>query len=150
MTSKEYMDKFCQDKKSPKKKINHPEYELQKQLCTYLRTCYPKVMFLSDTVANVKLTIPQQVRNKAIQCSDFHCPDLLILEPTKKHHFLAIELKSEIPFKKDGSIKASTNDHLRKQLRTINTLSYSGVYACFCWEFTQAKLIIDSYLHETL
>ena len=47
--------------------MKHPEYDLQKTVCQYLEMQYPKVLFLSDTIASVKLTKQQAVRNKAIQ-----------------------------------------------------------------------------------
>lgn len=57
-----------------------PEFELQKMVAQYLRIAHKNVFFLSDTVASVKLTIPQGARNKSIQCPTFSCPDLMIFE----------------------------------------------------------------------
>ena len=133
--------------------MNHSEYHLQKSICQYLRAQYPKVMFLSDTVANVSLTIPQQVRNKAIQNSDFKCPDLLIFKPKfifyddpTYYHGLFLELKTESPFRKDGKIKASQNDHLKLQQETLFKLSLLGYKAEFAWSFDMAINIINEYL----
>lgn len=123
-----------------------PEYTLQKQVAQYLRLQYPDVFFLSDTVASVKLTIPQQVRNKAIQCPAFSCPDLLIFEPNNEYHGLFIELKAESPFKKDGSLKKS--DHLEAQEATLDKLIAKGYNAMFAWNFEQIKAIIDNYLKD--
>ena len=133
-------------KNSPKIK-KQPEFLLQKQICQYLKNQYPKVIFLSDTIAIVKLTAPQALRNKKIQKSNFKIPDLLILEPKKEFHGLFIELKKETPFKKNGEIKASQNDHLKKQLKSIEDLKNKGYNAQFSWSFEMTKKIIDNYLN---
>jgi len=123
-----------------------PEYQLQKQICEYLKLQYPEVLFLSDTVASVRLTIPQQMRNKAIQKNDFACPDLLILEPRNGKNGLFIELKVETPFKRDGNLKKS--DHMERQQKTINDLKQKGYSSCFSWGFENTKNIIDNYLKQ--
>lgn len=123
---------------------NQPEYELQKHICDYLRVQYPDVLFLSDTVASVRLTIPQQMRNKAIQKNGFACPDLIILEPKNGFNGLFIELKVQSPFKKNGELLKS--DHLHRQQKTIDDLNKKGFKACFSWGFEMTKQIIDEYL----
>jgi hypothetical protein len=124
--------------------MKHPEYHLQKQVCAYLNVQYPKVMFLSDTIASVKLSKIQAVRNKEIQKSGFKCPDLIILEPKGKYHGLFIELKVKSPFKKDGSILK--NEHLEGQQKTISDLQEKGYFAVFCTGFDEAKETIDFYM----
>jgi len=124
-----------------------PEYILQKQICAYLRNQYPKTYFLSDTVASVKLTLPQQARNKAIQCEGFKTPDLIIFEPKAKYSGLMLELKIETPFKKNGEIKASQNNHLQLQNETLNRLQWIGYMAEFVWSFDMAKELIDEYMN---
>jgi len=125
-----------------------PEYNLQVMVCNYLKYQHQNVLFLSDTVANLRMTFPQLARNKKIQKKDFHCPDVLILEPNKKYHGLFIELKIETPFKKTGELKKS--NHLQGQQKTINELNSKGYFACFSWSFEQTKDIIDNYLNDTL
>jgi hypothetical protein len=39
-----------------------PEYQLQKQVCAYLSIQYNEVLFISDTIASVRLTMPQAIR----------------------------------------------------------------------------------------
>ena len=123
-----------------------PEYLLQCQICKYLEIQHPKVLFMSDTIASLRLTIPQQIRNKKIQKRDFKTPDLLIFEPKGKYHGLFIELKNESPFKKDGTIKASQNDHLLLQQKTLNKLMVKGYIACFSWTFENTIALINNYL----
>ena len=126
--------------------MKHPEYELQKMVCRYLELQYPSVLFLSDVKASVKLTIPQARRNKAIQKHGFKCPDLLILERRGGSAGLLIELKIETPFKKDGGIKASQDDHLKLQLESLMVLNNRGYTTAFRWTFDQCKTLIDQYM----
>lgn len=128
--------------------MKHHEFDLQKAVCRYLDAQYPEVFYLSDTIASLHLTIPQKVRNSSIQKKGFHCPDLLILKPNKNYHGLFIELKIECPYKKNGEIKASKDDHLKNQRATIMQLNKLGYYALFAWEFYQIKEIIDNYLND--
>lgn len=149
-TSPKANDKENKGIKTPKGKKQHPEYDLQVKVCEYLRNFHPNILFMSDTVANLRLTLPQQMRNKKIQKSDFHCPDLIIFKPNEKYHGLFIELKTESPWKKDGFIKASQNDHLAKQLETIMDLNNLKFYACFSWDFNDCIEKINDYLNNIL
>lgn len=123
-----------------------PEFELQSAICRYLSYEYAEILFLSDTIASLKLTPAQANRNKKIQKFGFSCPDLLILEPRNGYSGLFIELKVETPFKKNGEIKASKDDHLKNQLEAINKLNEKGYKAVFSWDFQMTKDIIDNYL----
>jgi hypothetical protein len=124
------------------------EFILQKAICQWLSIQHPKVLFLSDTIASVKLTIPQQARNKSIQKNGFKTPDLIIFKPNKKYHGLFLELKTESPFKLNGEIKASQNDHLKNQFQTLKDLYDLGYCSMFCWSFEEAKGIINDYLND--
>lgn len=88
----------------------------------------------------------QATRNKAIQKDGFKCPDLLILKPVGKWSGLFIELKVETPYKRNGEIKASQNDHLKKQQQAMEDLTLDGYFATFGVGFDHAKKIIDNYL----
>lgn len=126
--------------------MKHNEYNLQKAVCQYLNLQYPDILYLSDTIANLKLSIPQQVRNKAIQKNGFHCPDLLILEPNNSYKGLFIELKTATPYKLNGEIKASSKNHLSNQENTIIKLNEKGYKSFFAWEFETIIKEIDEYL----
>ena len=130
--------------------MQHLEYELQKSVARYLCYQYPDVVFLSDTIASLRLTPQQAKRNELIQKNRFKCPDILILEPTDKYFGLFIELKIETPFKKDGTIKASQKDHLVNQYESLLNLKSKGYYACFSWGFDMTKQIIDDYMNDKL
>ncbi len=124
--------------------MKHPEYQLQKQICAYLNVQYSDVLYLSDTIANLRLSAPQKVRNKAIQKDGFSCPDLLILQPNKRFKGLFIELKIKSPYKKNGELLKS--DHLERQQKAIKQLNYLGYYATFSTGFDETKQIIDNYM----
>lgn len=126
--------------------MKHDEFNLQVAVCNYLSYQYPDVQFMSDTIASLKLTVMQASRNKKIQKNGFKITDLIIFEPRNGFHGLFIELKLKTPFKKDGNIKASTNDHLKGQMETIELLNKKGYKSCFSWGFDMTKQIIDDYL----
>ena len=121
------------------------EYQLQKQICQYLEIQYPQLLFLSDSIAFCKLSIPQAVRNKAVQKDGFKCPDLLILEPRGEWHGLFIELKKETPYLKSG--KLSSNEHIQGQAKTIADLKAKKYWACFSWSLEQTIEIIKDYMN---
>lgn len=127
-----------------KEKRKYPEYELQKRICNYLNQTFPDVLFMSDTIAAVKLTIPQAGRNNAIQKKNFKCPDIIIFAALNGYHALFIELKVKSPFKKDGTIYR--DDHLEGQEQTIYKLRSLGYAAYFAWSEEQAINIINEYL----
>jgi hypothetical protein len=128
--------------------MKHLEYDLQVAVCRYLSYQYQDVLYISDTIANLKLTPTQASRNKKIQKTGFSTPDLLILEPRNGFSGLFIELKIDTPFKKDGTIKASKDDRLQNQLEAINNLNKKGYFCCFSWSFDMTKEIIDNYLKQ--
>lgn len=126
--------------------MKHPEYLLQCSVCAYLKLQFPTVLFLSDTIANIRLTIGQSMRNKKIQKEDFKTPDLLILQPNKNYHGLFIELKVKSPYKKDGTLLK--DEHLEGQLKTIKALRRLGYMADFAVGFDQARAMIDAYMKD--
>jgi len=127
---------------------NQPEFELQKSICKWLNLQYGNILYLSDTIASVKLTLPQQARNKSIQKKDFKTPDLLIFYPNEKYHGLFIELKSKSPFKKDYTLL--NDEHIQAQQKTICQLNELGYFSCFSWSFDMTKNIIEKYINNQL
>lgn len=123
---------------------NQPEFELQCAVAEYLRRQYPNVMFLSDVRASLKLTGPQQVRQKKLQADNFAMPDMVIFKPSYGFHGLFLEFKAETPFKKDGTLKK--NEHLEAQATAIERLENLDYLAMFVWDFERAKEFIDTYL----
>lgn len=126
--------------------MKHQEYILQKAVCRLLDYQYPKVLYLSDTIANLKLTVQQKVRNKSIQKEGFKCPDLLILEPNKQYKGLFIELKTKSPFKRNGELYS--DEHLEGQQKSMNELTEKGYLCLFKWEFENIKELIKWYMNN--
>lgn len=120
------------------------EFQLQCAIAEYLRRQYPRVMFLSDVRASLKLTIPQQVRSKKVQADGFACPDLMVFEGRRGWHGMFLELKASSPWKKDGTLLKG--EHLANQKAALKRLIDSGYCADFCWDFDTAKDWIDWYL----
>lgn len=126
--------------------MKHSEFELQKRVVEYLNLQYPELLFMSDTVASLKLTMGQAMRNKKIQKNGFKTPDLIIFEPRGKYHGLFIELKVKSPFKMNGELLKS--EHLEGQQKTISDLINLGYYATFATGFDETIEIIKSYMGE--
>lgn len=122
---------------------HQPEFHLQRQVCNYLRLQFPKVLFMSDTIASVKLNEQQALRNAYIQKKGFKCPDVIIFEPRHGYSGLFIELKTETPYKLNGELKKS--DHLEGQEKTMRDLRERGYFAEFAWSLEMAKDMIDKY-----
>jgi len=126
--------------------MEHKEFFLQQQLCKYLRYKHKQVYFLSDTVANVKLTLPQQARNKSIQCSTFKCPDVIVFKSGRGYIGLFFELKASSPYRKDGELYS--DPHIKSQSETIIELQRLGYYASFEWDIDTIIKKLDWYLTE--
>ncbi len=142
------LSEYKQLTQTPKRK-QQPEYELHKKIVRYLLDHYPKVLFMSDLDNQIRLTLGQARRNKALQKPEFSCPDLLILEPIKTEtgkfcSGLFLELKAESPFKINGELKS--NEHLKKQWNSLGDLNEKGYFAKFIWEFETGRKLIDWYL----
>lgn len=121
---------------------NKKEYELSKQVATYLRLQYPNVLFHYD-LAGLNLSRTQAGMMKSIQ-GERGYPDLFVAHPKNGWSGLFIELKTETPLKKNGDIK--TNDHLKEQLNFHSKLTRVGYKAGFGVGFSECKQIIDDYL----
>lgn len=128
--------------------MKHPEFDLQVQCCKWLNENFKDVLYYSDTVASVKLTVFQGARNKRIQKDGFKTPDILILKPNYYHAGLFIELKVKSPYKKDGTLLKDS--HLEGQQRSINDLNKLGYFATFCVGFEEFKEIVSEYMLHVL
>ena len=118
------------------------EERLHKQICDYLKLHKDKPMFNTD-MSGIKL--PKGLAIKASKLrSNKGFPDIVIYEPRGGYFGLFLELKSEIPFKKDGQPKK--NAHLEEQAAVIEKLKSKGYYARFIWRFEDAVSNIDAYL----
>lgn len=121
-----------------------PEFDLQKRVCAYLRVAHPDVLFMSDTIASLKLTKQQAVRNSQIQKPGFKTPDVIVFEPRENFTGLFMELKVVTPFKLNGELKA--DKHIQEQAESIKKLIKRGYHASFQWDFNAIVRLINWYL----
>jgi hypothetical protein len=126
--------------------MNHQEYNLYKSIAEYMRWVHKDVIYHFD-LAGLNLSFAQAGMTKVIQYNR-GWPDLFIAEKRQGYAGLFIEVKIETPYKKDGTIKASSNNHLQEQQDCIDALKQKGYLACFAWNFDMIKLIIDNYLNN--
>lgn len=124
------------------------EFSIHLQVVRYLELQYPSVIFYSDMKGAFKLSMYQAKTMMLHQKIGVKMTDLMIFRPNNTFCGLFIELKKEIPYRKDGKLKAG--EHLLKQSKTIENLNNVGYYATFCWDFETAKALIDSYFKNTL
>lgn len=124
--------------------MRHTEFNLQKRVSSYLKVVHPSVLFMSDTIASLKMTKTQAVRNSQIQKPGFKTPDVIIFAPRGKYHGLFIELKIETPYKLNGDLKK--DPHLKGQAETIEQLKKLGYHASFQWEWEKIIKLINWYL----
>ena len=122
------------------------EHDLHAAICTAIKTKYPELLFLSDTIAQIRLTYPQMARNKKIQKDGFQCPDIIIFRPSAPYHGLFLEVKKESPFKKTTPTELKKNDHVEGQAKTMRTLTDMRYYCSFVWDVDEAMRIVTAYI----
>ena len=129
------------------KKAIPSEKSIHKQVATYLKLQYPKVIFRTDFAAGCKMSIGQAVAHKALQSGPGY-PDLFIAYPSKGYHGLFIELKKDISevWRKDMIMVSSS--HIREQAAVLQYLNNLDYKATFAFGFDHAKKIIDEYLNK--
>lgn len=122
------------------------ESDVHLQVCKYLKAQYPKVLFLSDFGAGIKLT-PGMAARQSMQKSNHSFPDLMIFERdiNDKYNGLFLELKrdKDALYTKSGQYLKS--DHIAAQLECLYQLRDRGYKAEFACGFDEAKLFIDTY-----
>jgi len=123
------------------------EESIQIQVCTYLKLQYPKLIWVCDFAAGIRLNIGQAVKAKKLRSSK-GLPDIMIFKPNKFYHGLFIELKTVTPYKKGGDLKS--NEHLELQANILDRLSNEMYYASFAVGFYEAIEIIDNYMENVL
>jgi hypothetical protein len=131
---------------------NNREYQICRDIATYLRLQYPNVIFHFD-LAGLNLSRAQAGMMKSIQ-GGRGWPDLFIAqlkyEESEDHEAiiwqgLFIEIKKEetILWKTKGGPKS---DHIKEQIDCLNILTDKGYKAEFGIGFDDCKKMIDEYL----
>jgi hypothetical protein len=128
-----------------KLKKGKKEENIQIEVCNYLKSKYPDVIFSCDMSSGMKMPIWLAARNKKMRSSRGQ-PDMFIAAPRGGYHGLFIELKREgvKTLLKDGSIPK--DEHLKEQHEMLSKLSKIGYKAVFAHGFNETKEIIDNYL----
>jgi len=123
-----------------------PERRLQLQVCEYLKTQYPKVIFWANDSGERK-PMGLAVLGKRMR-SVSKLPDMWISEARGGYHGLYIELKADSPYKK-GSVELRKNEHNEAQSEMLEKLEAKGYRACFAWSLEMAIEIIKIYMNQT-
>ena len=122
---------------------NNREYQICKNIATYMRLQYPAVIFHFD-LAGLNLSRAQAGMMKMIQ-GGRGWPDLFIAEPRNEYNGLFIEVKVE-----DTKLTTRGGDHatphIAEQWECIQNLQGQMYKACFGIGFDECKKIIDAYL----
>lgn len=120
------------------------EMSEHRALCKYIKYQYPKVVFLSDASGLFKSNPITQSMWKILKSSR-GIPDLILLEPMKGFHGMALELKktNSTITKKDGSWKS---DHIKEQFNCLQQLRNKGYFATWGLGLMDAKKKVDDYL----
>jgi hypothetical protein len=121
------------------------EKDLALQVAQYMQLQHREVMYRFDLAADLKLTMGQARRHKALHPNRGY-PDFQILEPRGRYSGLFIELKREgvKTHKRNGELLS--DPHLKEQEATLNALKERGYSAHFCRGFDEARTCIDEYL----
>lgn len=109
-----------------------PEEILQIAIADYLRLQYPNVLWWHT--ANERQTSPQRGAKLKRMGVKAGVPDILIFEFIGLIHGLAIELKIK------------PNKPTKNQLQVLEDLKYRDWKTAVCYNFDEAKKIIDEYL----
>ena len=127
---------------------NKQEYILCKQVATYLRLQYPKVIYHFD-LAGLNLSKAQSGMMKSIQ-GGRGFPDLFIAEPKvmEDHicHGLFLEIKKKGTKIRTRHGELVSDPHIREQYTMLQKLEAKGYMALFACGFMDSKKFIDTYL----
>lgn len=117
-----------------------------KEVTTWMKRVYPKVIFRTDYSAGLKLTRGQASTHYKLQHGKGY-PDLFIALPVGEYAGLYIELKALDTglILKDGTL--TTDKHVRKQYGVLVKLHEAGYASTFAEGHTEAKEIIRAYMN---
>lgn len=125
-------------------KKRYLEADLQKAVCKYIKLQYRDVIFSSEASGLNKGKAAAGIAT--VLRSGTKLPDLWIPEPRGDYFGLFIEFKAKNPYKLDNTLLS--DPHLREQDKMLTRLKKKGYYCDFCWEFQDAKQLIDWYMSK--
>ncbi len=120
------------------------EETLHIQVCTWLKIQYPKLIWVSDYAAGIRLSIGQAVKAKKMRSSK-GLPDIMIFKGHKHSNGLFVELKTTSPYLKDG-FTLKKDEHLWQQDQIHQRLREEGYHAGFAVGFDEATRVITTFL----
>lgn len=120
------------------------ERTLALRVAQYLQSQYPGVNYRFDLAADLKLTMGQAKRHKAMHPKRGY-PDLWIAKPMKGWNGLYIELKAVSIYRVDG-VTLLKDEHVEEQIEYGKSLEADGYKFVIATGFDEVKKIIDDYL----
>ena len=118
------------------------------QLTQWIKAQHPKLIYRIDIAADVKLSIGQAKKNKALQMTKKGYPDIFIAKAKKGYYGLFIELKRTGTVLYNKDCKLRKDSHLEEQQEMINRLTDEGYLAMFVVGVLKAIDVITWYLSE--
>jgi hypothetical protein len=122
---------------SRKHRHNNPEWQEQVALARWLRLAHTDVLWTASA-GGMRTGMGTAIKMKMAGYSA-GCPDILIFEPRKGFHGLAIEFKKDAKY---GKAYAS-----KEQQGWIDALAKRGYRATVCRGFAEAVNVIGDYLN---
>ena len=126
------------------KSLTITEKQIHCNVCEYLRTQYPRLIFTSDA-SGIRLSIGLRIEVKNKSCA-YKIPDLLIFQPNSQHPMAFFEIKRSRDdlYLKSGKLK---NDHVKAQEHCMMMLRDLNFHAEFTIGFEGTIQAIEKYLN---
>lgn len=123
------------------------ESDVHLAVCKYIKLQFPKVLFLSDFAAGMKMTKGMAQRQAMLKSNDSF-PDLMILERdiNDKYNGLFLEFKRDHSALYTKSGQYLKSEHIENQLECLNKLRDRGYKAEFSCGVDESIAFIRSYL----
>lgn len=147
---------FSVDEFKKRSKSKKSEEKIQMEVCNYIKTKYPNVIFSCDVASGMRLPIHIAAKHKKMR-SDRGFPDLFIAASRHENTYSALgypmvktycglflELKKESVRLKNGNIARSS--HHDEQAEILMRLNREGYVAQFACGYDEAVKLIDEYL----
>ena len=130
------------------------EESISLKVATFLKLQYPNINYRFDVGADIKLTMGQATKFKALQMKRRGYPDLFIARPSKGFSGLYIEVKKDMSevYLKDGvTLKKRINKktgkcHNQEQFEMLKSLNQDGYLAKYGFGFEDTIQKIREYL----
>ena len=130
-----------------RRKNNQKERRIQLQVCDWLKSTYPDLIFMCDMASGMRLSIGQAMVGKRMRSSKA-LPDLYIFHRGFESNYcgLVLELKKDFSsvYKKNGELR--TIKHIKEQATILEKFRNNGFVAQFITSLEQEKELINNYI----